>query len=172
MFKLFRLTKFLDRKVLQRSKSTSNGTSAGGSNSIPLPVENANIFQRVGQFLNKNKQQFMNIIGTYFCLSVAIHNYKMKIAWDEREIEVQRIKSQLSQIETALVSETKWIEDTEQRVLKAGNKQKGILLEEIMKKVSPLINENNTILSDKDIAKNKVNSVITSIQTNRGKKLL
>ena len=170
MFKAFRSTKFLARKMLLRSSaSTSSGSSAGGG-SIPLPNENVNIFQTVGRFLSKNKQQIMNMIGIYFCFSVAIHNYKMKIAWDEREKEVQKVKDQLSQLETALISETKWIDDTEQRILKAGNKQKGILLEEIMKKVSPIIKESTKSSNDTSIL-NQQNSVVNTVENAKGKLL-
>ena len=158
------------RRILRRPASTgSTGTSAGeGTNQ--LPKENVNVFQMVGRFLGKNKQQIMNMIGIYFCFSVAIHNYKMKIAWDEREKEVQKIKSKLSQFETAFVSETKWIEDAEQRVLKAGNRQKGILMEEIIKKISPLIKDNNTNSSDGDVH-SKVNSVVNTVENTKGKLL-
>ncbi len=156
--------------LLRSNASTSSGPSAGGSGSIPLPNENVNIFQTVGRFLSKNKQQIMNMIGIYFCFSVAIHNYKMKIAWDEREKEVQKVKDQLSQLETALISETKWIDDTEQRILKAGSKQKGILLEEIMKKVSPIIKESTKSSNDTSTL-NQQNGVVNTVENAKGKLL-
>lgn len=156
--------------LLRSNTSTSAGSRAGGGSSIPLPNENINMFQTVGRFLNKNKQQIMNMIGIYFCFSVAIHNYKMKIAWDEREKEVQKVKEQLSQLETALISETKWIDDTEQRILKAGNKQKGILLEEIMKKVSPIVKDSTKSSNDNNTL-NQQKNVVNTVENAKGKLL-
>jgi len=170
MFKALRSTHFLRRNVARFASTSASSSSSGGGGNIPLPNENLNIFQTVGRFLSKNKQQIMNMIGVYFCFSVAIHNYKMKLAWDEREMEVQKIKEKLSQLESALLSETKWMEWTEERILKTGNKQKGILLEEIMKKVTPIIKENMASSGDNNVS-SKQNVVVNTVESSKGRLL-
>ena len=56
-------------------------------------------FQRVKNFISKNKQAIMNTLGVYFVFAYAVHNYRVSIAWDKREEEFVALESEFGSFE-------------------------------------------------------------------------
>ena len=76
------------------------------------------MFGRAGEFVTKNKQALINILGMSMVFSYSVHNYRVKIAWDEREVEYRRLEQELSRIKAGL-SDEKWLEQTSEGVKRA-----------------------------------------------------
>ena len=51
---------------------------------------------------SSNKQAIVNIIGVYMVFSYSIHNYRVKLAWDEREEEFRKLEDELARVKTGL----------------------------------------------------------------------
>ncbi len=62
-------------------------------------------------FFSRNKQAIVNFLGVYFVFSYAIHNYRVKDAWDKREVEFRSLEAELNRIRSALTSE-EWVVET------------------------------------------------------------
>lgn len=114
---------------------------------------------RVGSFISKNRQQLINMcvrrgcletlpvvhpcfpppprIGVYFVFSYSIHNYRVKIAWDEREVEFNKVKAELSQVKDGLTSDEAWLAGAAAKVKAArANAQGSVLRDEIVAKIA------------------------------------
>ena len=75
-------------------------------------------------------------MGVYFVFSYAIHNYRVKLAWDEREIEFKQLKQELSQVKDSITTDDEWLANTVAKVKAAKNTaQTNVLKEEIQAKV-------------------------------------
>jgi len=70
---------------------------------------------RAKNFFYKNRQGIINTLGVYFVFAYAVHNYRVQVAWDEREIEFRAIESELERVRTSLVSEA-WAAQVEETV--------------------------------------------------------
>jgi hypothetical protein len=62
-----------------------------------------------------NKQAIVNIIGVYMVFSYSIHNYRVKLAWDEREEEFRKVEDELARVRAGL-SDDGWAVRAGERV--------------------------------------------------------
>ena len=62
--------------------------------------------------LYKNRQALMNIMAMGLMMSYAVHNYELKVKWDEREKEFVKIQDQLKTVH-ALTEDKDWLSATE-----------------------------------------------------------
>lgn len=92
----------------------------------------AALLTRLKNFTLGNKQQLMNILGVYFVLTVAIHDYRIRKAWKELENERDTYKDELHSLKKQLTDE-KFLSDMEINILK--KRTKNILKEEMSKLV-------------------------------------
>jgi len=56
----------------------------------------------VFNFISKNRQALVNIFGVYFVFTYSIHNYRLKLAWDEREVEFQATERDFERVKATL----------------------------------------------------------------------
>ena len=64
----------------------------------------------------------------YFVFSYSIHNYRVKIAWDEREVEFNKVKAELSQVKDGLTSDEAWLAGAAAKVKAARANAQGSVL--------------------------------------------
>ena len=70
---------------------------------------------RAKNFFYKNRQGIINTLGVYFVFAYAVHNYRVQVAWDEREVEFRALESELERVRTSLCTEA-WAADVERTV--------------------------------------------------------
>ena len=125
----------------------------------------------LGKFLYENKQALINIVGMSMVFSYSVHNYRVKIAWEEREVEYRKLERELIRIKTGLVHDT-WLDQTSEGITQ-GLKQprlytktiSEILRQEVDKVLNPLTLSKEQEVTEK--IKNSKSSVIgTSDSTN------
>ena len=81
--------------------------------------------------------RYINRIGVYFVFSYSIHNYRVKIAWDEREVEFNKVKAELSQVKDGLTLDEAWLVGAAAKVKAArANVQTSVLRDEITSKIA------------------------------------
>ena len=91
----------------------------------------------------------------YFVFSYAIHNYRVKIAWDEREVEFNKLKNELSQVQS-ITSDEAWLTSTAAKVKAArAGAHATVLKGEIQAKVAE---SSNTTTSSSSSSKSTVTS--------------
>jgi len=73
---------------------------------------------RVASFLTTNKQALINIVGMSMVFSSAIHNFRVKIAWDDREVEFRKLERELDRIKAG-VADDRWLEQASEGVRQA-----------------------------------------------------
>jgi hypothetical protein len=91
-------------------------------------------FQKAKQFMYTNRQGFLNIFGTYMVFSMAIHQFKNKKLWDEREEEMRETVEELAHVH-ALLDNGEWCARTDSAI-RAGGLDSGVralLLQELRK---------------------------------------
>jgi len=93
-------------------------------------------------------------IGVYFVFSYSIHNYRVKIAWDEREVEFNKVKAELSQVKDGLTSDEAWLAGAAAKVKAArANAQGSVLRDEIVAKIAlSSSSSSNSISSSSSVA--------------------
>ena len=93
-------------------------------------------------------------IGLYFVFSYSIHNYRVKIAWDEREVEFNKVKAELSQVKDGLTSDEAWLAGAAAKVKAArANAQGSVLRDEIVAKIAlSSSSSSNSISSSSSVA--------------------
>ena len=75
-------------------------------------------------------------VGVYFVFSYAIHNYRVKLAWDEREVEFKHLKQELAQVKDSITTDDAWLASTVAKIKAAkSTAQTNVLKEEIQTKV-------------------------------------
>ena len=85
-------------------------------------------------------------VGVYFVFSYAIHNYRVKLAWDERELEFKQLKQELSQVKDSITTDDVWLANTIAKIKAAkSTTQTNVLKEEIQTKVDGITLESKTI---------------------------
>jgi uncharacterized Zn finger protein (UPF0148 family) len=99
--------------------------------------------------------------------SYAIHNYRVKIAWDERETEFNKVKNELSQVQS-ITSDEAWLTSTAAKVKAArAGVQATVLKEELQAKVAESSNIINSSSSNKTTAKTEsTENIIDSSSSN------
>jgi hypothetical protein len=70
---------------------------------------------RAKNFFYKNRQGIINTLGVYFVFAYAVHNYRVQVAWDEREVQFHALESELERVRTSLCAEA-WAADVERTV--------------------------------------------------------
>ncbi len=66
-------------------------------------------------FFSKNRQALINTLGVYFVFATAVHNYRVQIAWDEREIEFRAMENELERVKSGL-NDAEWAAAAEDRI--------------------------------------------------------
>lgn len=56
-------------------------------------------------WIYRHRQAIVNTIGVYFCFSYAVHNLKLKDAWEKRDAEMADLKEDLGSIRKTLLAE-------------------------------------------------------------------
>ena len=72
-------------------------------------------FTKAAQFMSRNRQPLMNCLGMGIIFSYSVHNYRLKIAWDEHELEMRMIEAESERIKTTLLDET-WVKEAGERL--------------------------------------------------------
>jgi len=72
-------------------------------------------FTKAAQFVSRNRQPLMNCLGMGIIFSYSVHNYRLKIAWDEHELEMRAIEAESERIKTTLLDET-WVKKAGERL--------------------------------------------------------
>lgn len=72
-------------------------------------------FSQVTHFVSQNRQAFMNMIGMGIIFNYSVHNYRLKIAWDEHELEMRKIQAESQRIKDAL-SDVAWQGDVQDKI--------------------------------------------------------
>jgi hypothetical protein len=104
----------------------------------PLPLPKESPYQKVKNFVSKNRQQLINIIGVYFVFSYAVHNYRIKLAWDDLELEFKELQLEVDRIKDALQDE-EWTSNIESEIRRTkASTDSGILLDQIKLKINPI----------------------------------
>jgi hypothetical protein len=85
-------------------------------------------FSQIGGFISRNKQQLINTIGMGIVFSYSIHNYRLKIAWDEHEQEMRAIESESIRVKDLLADKT-WQMQASERI----RRRKSTLEQELVK---------------------------------------
>ncbi len=128
-------------------------------------------FSRAKNFFYKNRQGILNVLGAYFLFSLAVHNYRVQIAWDKREEEVRTIEAELERVRNTLTSDV-WTREVEtavsmERSQKKRTKVDGETIKEAILKVlqwMPPTAEERVLLASVQITSNpKEKSAISPI---------
>lgn len=88
---------------------------ASSSGAGAAKPETISSLKRVQLFVSNNKQALINIFGMYLVFSYSIHNYRVQIAWDEREVEFRKIEKELGRVKATL-NDGEFISRTSERV--------------------------------------------------------
>ena len=72
-------------------------------------------FTKAAKFMSRNRQPLMNCLGMGIIFSYSVHNYRLKIAWDEHELEMRAIEAESDRIKTTLLDET-WAREVGERL--------------------------------------------------------
>ena len=72
-------------------------------------------FGKAARFISGNKQGIMNCVGMGIIFSYSIHNYRLKIAWDEHEVEKQKVEAENARLKSVL-SDGEWQKEAGLRV--------------------------------------------------------
>lgn len=67
----------------------------------------------------------------YFVFSYAIHNYRVKLAWDDRELEFKALETEIERM-TSVLNNDEWLRATENKIRNStpGKASDGIVLRE------------------------------------------
>ena len=69
----------------------------------------------VGAFVKQNRQALLNILGMSMVFSYSVHNYRVKVAWEEREVEFRRLERELERVKGGLASD-EWLDRVSESV--------------------------------------------------------
>lgn len=89
--------------------------------------------KRAQNFFSRNKQAIINTLGVYFVFAYAVHNYRVKVAWDEREEEFRVLEGEFDRVRSTLISDA-WTSSAAAEISNKDSKNKGqALLAEVQK---------------------------------------
>lgn len=88
---------------------------------------------KASKWVSTHRQALVNIFGMYIVFSYSIHNYRVQLFVDEREVEYKKLNRELERVRAALGDDA-WCTATEE----AARKKKGALKVELDKVLHPL----------------------------------
>jgi len=90
----------------------------------------------------------------YFVFSYAIHNYRVKLAWDDREEEFKDLETEMEKLKTQL-SDGEWLASTEKKIKSSKQASNGdALRQEIEQILNPeILSLSETVLKRQKKAK-------------------
>jgi hypothetical protein len=93
-------------------------------------------FQKGIQFISRNRQQLMNILGMGIIFSYSAHNYRLKIEWDEHEVEMAGIKAENVRIKATL-GDNSWMKSAGERIRRGKSTLEQEIQERLAEPVEP-----------------------------------
>jgi len=88
----------------------------------------------------------------YFVFSYAIHNYRVKLAWDDRELEFKALESDMERIKSGLNDE-EWLKMTELKIKASSSTDKGTTLRDA---INEIVSPKEMSLSERVLEKSMI----------------
>ena len=118
------------RRVASRGFTAGAGPGGAGAAHREVPMSSLG---KATKWVSTHRQALINIFGMYIVFSYSIHNYRVQLFVDEREVEYKKMSRELERVRATLGDDA-WCTATEE----VARKKKGALKGELDKVLHPL----------------------------------